>query len=265
MNVEIKDLTPNYRFGLGGNGAAHSRLPGFARHNIVARVSDANASDSPPPVTESTAGAPTVLSIEQMSSPPRPWKLSLYPAHLTLEPANYETPPFLVVREEVMKSATFMEGMRALGLTKPFKVTFKLPPEAAATLAEWIGKPVLGSFYLRRRYAWVLPVAVLWVLGSLPMAGDSASGAQAVAFDPVGLGLGVALVIAWAFAKWRPHPTLFLVDSIWFLVMAGQLGLEVSRGRGRGWLIMVALLLWMAVTGFKHFVRFRGTQLTRVK
>jgi hypothetical protein len=213
---------------------------------------------------QSSAVSPTVLAIEQMSSPPRPWKLTLYPAHLTLEPASYDTPPFLILRDEVMKSATLIEGMRALALTKPFKVTFKLPKEAAQTLADWIGKPVLAAHYLRRRYGWVLPVAAIWVFGSLPFSGDPAAGVEAVEFDPIGLGLGVVLIAAWACAKWRPHPALFLVDSIWFLVMAAHLAMGVVEGRSRGWLALVALLGWMAVIGLKLFVRFRGTRLTRL-
>ena len=231
------------------------------RLNIVARVNGAEPSESS---AEASASSPIVLAIEQMSSPPRPWKLTLYPAHLTLEPASYDTPPFLVLREEMMKSASFIEGMRALALTKPFKVTFKLPKEAAQTLADWIGKPVLAAHYLRRRYGWVLPVAVIWALGSMPYAGDPAAGVEAVPFDPIALVLGLALVAAWACAKWRPHPALFLVDSIWFLVMAAHLGMEVAQGRSKGWLVLVALLAWMAVIGFKHFVRFRGTQLPRI-
>jgi len=233
-------------------------LPSESRLNIVARVNGAEPSES---FAEASASSPIVLAIEQMSSPPRPWKLTLYPAHFTLEPASYDTPPFLVLREEVMKSAGFIEGMRALALTKPFKVTFKLPKEAAKTFADWIGKPVLAAHYLRRRYGWVLPVAVIWILGSLPFSGDPAAGVKAAAFDPIAFVLGVALVAAWACAKWRPHPALFLVDSIWFIVMAAHLGWDVVQGRSKGWLVLVALLVWMAVIGFKHFIRFRGTRL----
>jgi len=30
-----------------------------------------------------------------------------------------------------------------------------------------------------------------------------------------------------------------------------------------GWLVLVALMAWMGVTGLKHFLRFRGTKLER--
>lgn len=187
--------------------------------------------------------------------------MTLYPAHFTLEPANYETPPFLVVREEIMKSANLVEGIRALALSKPIKATFKLTPEALATLVNWVGKAVLARNYLRRRYAWVMPLAVIWILGSMPTAGDAAAGIKPTNLDPVGLGLGVVLIGAWACSKWRPHPALFLVDSVWFLVMAGRLGMDVVEGRSKSWLILVTLLVWMAITGLKHFLRFRGTRL----
>jgi hypothetical protein len=43
--------------------------------------------------------------------------------------------------------------------------------------------------------------------------------------------------------------------------MAVNLTLTVILGRSKGWLVLVVLLAWVAVTGFKHFFRFRGTKL----
>jgi len=86
---------------------------------------------------------------------------------------------------------------------------------------------------------------------------------EAVPLDGIGIALGVALMISWAFAKWRPHPILFLVDSIWFLCLAGYLIYDVWNGRSKLWMILVGLLLWMVITGFKHFTRFKGTVLSQ--
>jgi len=158
-----------------------------------------------------------------------------------------------------------MEGIRAFVVQQPRKVNFKLTPQGVAALAEWIGKPVLAAYYMRRRYSWVLPVAVIWVLGSLPLKGDPASGAAAVPFDPVALALGLTLIVSWAFAKWRPHPLLFLIDSLWFLCLAGYLVGDVIGGRSQGWLVLVALLVWMVITGLRHFTRFRGTTLAPMR
>ena len=170
----------------------------------------------------------------EMNSAKRTWMLTLHPKHLALsDPSGVQ--PYTLTHEEMMRSAMVIEGMRALALSKPVKMTFKLAPETLSALVEWIGKPALARFYLRRRYAWVLPVATLWILGSMPIAGDPASGREAQPMD--------------------------LIDSLWFLVMAGHLAMEVASGRSKGWLVLMALMLWMVLTGFKHFIRFKGTRI----
>jgi hypothetical protein len=199
---------------------------------------------------------------EELGKKDRRWRLELRPSDLALFEGD-DPQPYVILREQFHKDgAMFSEGMRVLSLKKPKKVTFKLTPETTTAMADWIGKPMLARLYLKRRYAWVLPVAIIWAIGSLPIAGNPEAGVQAQPFDPMGLGLGLALVIAWAFAKWRPHCNLFLVDSIWFLWLAGYLIYDVVHGRSKLWLILVALLLWMVVTGLKQFARFRGTPLT---
>ncbi len=98
-----------------------------------------------------------------------------------------------------------------------------------------------------------------------PFPGNPEAGTPAYPLDLVGLVLGIALVVAWAFAKWRPHSILFLVDSIWFLFIAGYLAYDVIQGRSKLWLILLPPLLWMVVTGFKSFARFRMTRLTPIQ
>jgi hypothetical protein len=211
---------------------------------------------------QTTSNSPTVFSVTELGKAPGQWTLTLHPEHLALA----ESPgaqPYVILRDQVMKSAILIEGVRALALKQPFKKTFKLTPEATVKLSEWIGKPTLAAYYLRQRYAWVLPVAVVWMLGSLPLRGDPAKGIDAVPFDPIGLGLGLTLVVSWACARWRPHPLLFLVDSLWFIALAGYLVMGVVNGRSKGWLVLVVLLLWMVVTGLRHFARFRSTTVAR--
>jgi len=205
---------------------------------------------------------PIVLVLKEVNGRGADWSLTLHPAHLALADSP-GAQPYVIMREQMMKTATLMEGLNVLGLTRPIKATFKLIPEATAALAEWIGKPALAASYLKRRYAWVLPIAIIWILGSLPLPGNSSAGVQAIPFDPIGLALGVTLVVSWAFARWRPHPALFLVDSLWFVAMGGQLVMDVIQGRSKGWLVLVVLLVWMIVTGLKHFFRFRGTTIPR--
>lgn len=224
---------------------------------------DRDTGASAVPTAQNTAGAPAVLLLKELGKTPRGWTLTLHPEHLALAEAS-SAQPYVILREEMMKSVTLIEGMNTLGLTKPLKVTFKLAPEATATLAGWIGKPVLASHYLRRRYAWVLPVAIIWMLGALPLPGSPAAGIEATRFDVFGFGLGLTLLVAWAFAKWKPHPALFLVDSLWFTWLAVYLVVGVFNGRSKAWFLLVALLVWMVLTGLKHYARFRGTSLPRV-
>ena len=101
------------------------------------------------------------------------------------------------------------------------------------------------------------------MIGSLPLPRDSAAGTTSIPFDLIGFGLGLTLVVSWACARWRPHPILFLIDSLWFVALAGYLVMDVVSGRSKGWLVLVAFLLWMVVTGLKHFARFRGTNIAR--
>ena len=220
------------------------------------------SSTCPEPATTVSPVVLPLTTVDKKSG--GPWTLTLHPPHLALADAP-GSQPYVILREEMMKSATLIEGMRVFALTKPRKATFKLAPEGVTALAEWIGQPVLAAYYLRRRYGWVLPVAIIWVIGSLPLGGDTASGVAAVPFDPVGLGLGLTLIVSWAFAKWRPHPLLFLIDSLWFLCLAGYLVKDVIGGRSKGWLVLVALLVWMTITGLKHFARFRGTGIAPLR
>jgi hypothetical protein len=199
-----------------------------------------------------------VFSVEEVGKPDRRWRVVIRPGDLALYEGD-DPQPFVILREQMQREVFLIEGMRVLTLGKPKKVSFKLSPAACEAISEWIGRPVLAAHYMKRRYSWVLPVAIIWILGSLPLPGDPESGVEAVPPDSIGIVLGVALLISWAFAKWRPHPVLFLVDSIWFLCLAGYLTYDVWHGRSKLWMILVGLLLWMVITGFKHFTRFKGT------
>jgi len=208
-----------------------------------------------------SAESPRVLTLSEVGKPGKQWALELHPAHLALVEVP-GTPPYVILREEVMKGAMLIEGMNVLALNKPTKASFKLAPEATAALADWIGKPALMLFYLRRRSAWVLPVAVIWLIGSLPISGNADAGNKAVPFDSIGFTLALILIGSWALAKWRPHPLLFLVDSFWFLLLSVRLLIDVFvEGRSKGWLIFGIFAGWLVITGVKHYRRFRGTKI----
>jgi hypothetical protein len=230
---------------------------------MLARVNGDNVS-LPIPVEPATSGSPTVLPLTEIGKKTGgQWTLTLQPSHLALAEAPGER-PYVLLREQLMKSVILMEGTRALVVQQPRKIMFKLTPAGVKALAGWMGKPFLAAFYLKRRYAWVAPWALLWVLGSLITLMPSSRSGTAPHFDAVSFALGMMLLTACAFAKWRPHPALFLVDSVWFASVAINLTASVVYGRSKGWLVLVALMAWMAVTGLRHFVRFRGTKLVSI-
>lgn len=188
------------------------------------------------------------------------WTLTIHPSHLSLADAP-GAQPYAILREQFKKEVTFMESMRALAVNQPRKIIFKLTPEAADALAAWLGKPFLAAFYMKRRFAWLFPWALIWAFGSLLFLMPAPAGRAPVPFDVTSFLLGATLLVSCAFAKWRPSPVLFLVDSLWFASVAVNLSIDIIYGRSSGWLVLVALTLWMSVTGMKHFFRFRGVKI----
>ena len=209
------------------------------------------------------AAAPTtrVLPLKELNARGKEWTLTLHVEHLALAEST-EGRPYIIMRPQMMKTAVLAEAVGALVLTQPVKLTFKLPAQSVAALAEWIGQPALARYYLKQRYGLMLPAAILCMVGSLPLPGNPAAGVQPIPFNPLSLSLGVLLAVSWAFAKWRPSPLLFLMSSIWFLAMGAQLVAGVMlNGRSKVLLVLLPFLLWLIVRGVKHFCRFRGTTI----
>src|SRR5215469_5862618 len=164
---------------------------------------------APPPVPAASPSGGPVFPVREVGPKARQqWWLTILPSHLALADAP-GAQPYVILREQMMKSVIFTEGLRTLALKEPRNVHLSLTSEATKAVAEWIGRPFLASFYMNRRYRMVLPWALIWILASLlPVPG---TGLQFF-LDPVPLILGLVLLAMWGIAKWRPHPVLFLVD-----------------------------------------------------
>lgn len=217
---------------------------------------------NPEAASEPAANVPvvaaTIFAVADLSDAKKKWQLAIHPAHLALSDASGGQ-PYILLREGFPKDINYIEGMRVLSVTKPLKVTLKLTPEATAAVTAWFGDAFLATTYLRRRYGFVLPWAVLWMVCALPL--PAGAGTEGRPFHTVDFLLGAALVVGWALAKWRPHPGLFLLDFFWFGWLAVSWVLYIIEGRSKLWVLLVLLLGWMAVTGLKHFIRFRKTVL----
>jgi hypothetical protein len=220
------------------------------------------SSENPPtPVdTPAATNSPPIFSLTEIGKKTGEWTLTLLPSHLALADAP-GAQPYVILREQIMKTVVVMEATRALVVQQPQKLVFKLTPEGMAALADWIGKPFLAAFYLKRRYAWVSVWALLWVGGSLTTLITPARDGSGPHFELFGFLLGLTLLAASAFARWRPHSILFLVDSLWFCTVAVQLTVSITQGRSKGWYLVVIILVVAAVSGFKKFFRFRGIKL----
>jgi hypothetical protein len=216
---------------------------------------------TPPPIPTGPPAAAPVFPLTEIGPKARAqWWLTILPTHLALADAPGGQ-PYVILRQQMMNSVIFMEGLRSLALKEPRKVNLQLTREGAKAVAEWIGRPFLASFYLNRRYRMLLPWAVVWTLGSLMPLLPGLVSARAL-FDPMALVLGLVLFGMWGVAKWRPHPILFLMDAIWFLCVAVRLASHILYlHQSKGWFVIVVLLLWGAVTGVMHFVRFRKTRV----
>lgn len=236
----------------------------FRALNILAVVNDEGATGLTS--SQPAKGAvPVVLPLREVGKKSdEQWTLTLHPSHLALADAP-GAQPYVILREHLMKSAVLIEGMRAFSVQQPRKISFQLTPDGVVALAEWIGKPFLAAFYLKRRYGSVALWAALLVAGSLISLLPPTGGGVEIPFDPHTLVFGLLMLVASAFARWRPRPVLFLVDSAWFVFLAARLTLGVLNGRSLLWLLLVALLAWVAVNGVKHYYRFRTTMIEPLK
>lgn len=204
----------------------------------------------PPPL-------PPRLEIEEVSKSKLKWVLELHPDHFTLQ-SEFEPRPLVFTRGELWEKVEPMLAVKLLAVKKPRAITFRLPPEAFATFSQWLGPLTSADLrrVLNRRYAWVLPIAALLAVTSLPMLGDPEHGVDPVPFDPLGLALGVLLGGIWVCARWRPMRIIFLVDAIWFTFAAARI-IYLTFGVWHTWrLVFSVWLLILAGLGVRWFLRF---------
>lgn len=203
-----------------------------------------------------------VIPLKENGKQTGQWTFTLFPSHIALADAP-GAQPYIILRDEAVKPGFFHEGLRLVEVKKPRKILFRMTAGGADAFADWIGKPLLAARYLKQRYAWISMFAILWALSCFGSLIPPATGKAAPSLDITYFLLGVFLFASTAFAKWRPHPILFLVDALWFLSVAVNLAITVVYGRSKWWLIAVILLVWVAIKGFRHFGRFRGINIPR--
>ena len=189
------------------------------------------------------------------------WKLLLHPDRLRLD-AQSDEPVQEVMRAELAEKVRLTRSlsMKPCVTVKLGKKTrsFYLTHDDFAALKEWIGPPTAADLKvaLKRRFAWVLPIGILFVVTSLPMRGDPAAGIEPSPFDLLGFTLGASLILLATLSRRIPHRNFFLLDSLWFQVLAGDLVYRICTGSSWVWVFVVLLLVSLARSGILEYRRF---------
>lgn len=189
------------------------------------------------------------------------WTVSLNTDSLTLAAVD-GAESFQIPRAEAEEKAELRESR----LTNPFlivsipkkKVIFKLNRTQADSFKDWLGPPTMIGLRaaLKPRLRWSLPIGILFVVASLPLPANPEAGLEAVPFDPV-LGLfGVSLLVLSILTRIWHQRILFLLDGIWFSLLALHVAAGVLRGDSSWWAIVVILLIIGAKSGFSEYRRF---------
>lgn len=186
------------------------------------------------------------------------WRLGLYPDYLLLHPPD-NTPPYKLRREEVLQKvemSIILPGTMIVKLRK--RLIFRGGRGTVDALMKWIGSlfPELLKKRLKRQYAWALPLAIGFVLLSLPLPGIPERDVQPKAFDPYGLLLGLVLAGLWVAARIKPHRVLFLLMSIWSLALSVGPLQRMLAGHSWVWAFFLLFILLVAWGGYCQYRQF---------
>jgi hypothetical protein len=142
--------------------------------------------------------------------------------------------------------------MRRVVVAKAGKksLMFQLPPEAFQRVKAWYGPLTLDdlTIALKRRFGWVIPIGILFILGSAPIGQNP--------FEPVTFGLGIGLILTGTLSKLVPHRIFFLLDSLWFCTLAATSIVILIDGWSWMRAVFLALQIHLAWRGFQEFHRF---------
>jgi phage FluMu protein Com len=190
------------------------------------------------------------------------WQLSLYADRLIL---HYPEAGTLVevLRDQAihkLKTAKLFLILPVLIVKGLKKFTYRIKANEYEVINEWIGKPQLLKKTLNQRFRWCLPIGFFYMLTSLPLSEDPAAGLEEIPFDPMGMILGLALFVLSFFMKKKPHPSLFVADSVCFFLLLCYTLFQIHSGANVYWGIVIPLFIILIITGMSHYRYFSGIQ-----
>lgn len=146
---------------------------------------------------------------------------------------------------------------------KRAKVTMQLDAKGFQAIWAWVGQAQMLKKVLKQRLSWYLALAAIFIVGSLPMAADPDAGVDAVAFDLESALLGAALLVLGAASRLWPHRVLLLLDSAWFVVLAGTGIRDIIVGFSSiYWSPLILLQLGLVYSGVLLWKRLRPESAT---
>ena len=193
----------------------------------------------------------------------RQWTLRVFPQLLRFDASN-EQNSVEVSRRDLPEKTTIHDSLlmrRCVEVKTDKKRVFQLSRDDFAALLGWIGPPTHRDLVaaLKKRFVWVLPIAVVFVLTAMPFSGDPAAGMDPIAFDPLWFGLGISLLAVGVVSRFVPHRIFFLVDSLWFLILVGAALYDIAfTGASWLWFAIVPLQISLVVGGVKQYRRFHA-------
>lgn len=205
------------------------------------------------------------LSLTPLSKSSDPWLVQMQPESIAFVPPPGQGETIHIAHADRVQQ---LEVIGLLGKQSVLvvyteerkkKYQFKLTPEENERIDAWLGPPTEQqlSIALKRRYAFALPIAVVFIITALPMPADPEQGLDAEPGNPFSVALGAGLMILWLVARLRPHPYLFLLDSAWFVLLALKLAADVLQGGASPiWLLWIGLIIPIVLSGWNNFKRF---------
>ena len=144
------------------------------------------------------------------------------------------------------------------------KVPIRLPRPAFDAVEDWFGRERLMRVTLKRRLAWLPPLAFILIVAGVPWPATGGVPESGKPLAPMTLGLGIGFALLWVLWRTRPRPWLFLFDAALFATLAVSLALTLLRGWS--WMAFAILLLQvsLALGGVRLFRKFRGVTPARV-
>jgi hypothetical protein len=188
------------------------------------------------------------------------WNLTVEPESIIITAADGKE-TFEIKRSEAEERIELREskyGDPLMTVLVPKRIIFSLNKEAGGLVKKWLGPPTIKGLKvaLKRRLKWSIPIAIVFIVSSMPFPADPEMGREAVSLDLTGLVLGATLLGLALLSRVWPRRELFVLDALWFTLLGIDVLVGVIRGNNVLWLIVIVFLLAGAAGGISEYKRF---------